>query len=404
MSSPRRIFLGAFGQPGHAFPMLALGERLVQRGHEVSYETWERWRPHVEAAGMEFVPAPEYPVFPTLRQPLKPYEAVLRATVPTRAAIALRRPHVVVHDILTLAPALAAELEGIRTATLIPHLYPVTAHGFAPWSIGARLPATRAGRQFWSIFERPLGQGLRQGRDELNETRRRLGLPPTERLHGGLSASLCLVATFPQLEYPRAWPTAVHVVGPLLWEPPGAAPVAAPVGEAPLVVVAPSTSHDPTQRLVRAALEGLSGLDVRVLASLDHRPASRPIRAGRRVRLVNWMSYRDAMDDAALVICHAGHGTIARALERGVPILSVPHSGDMAENAARLDWAGLGVRLPWRFVSASTMRLAAERALSNHAKQAAQARELAEWVAANDGATRAAELIEQLAQDPRLAP
>ena len=376
--------------------MLALGQRLVERGHEVTYETWERWREHVEAAGMEFVPAPEYPVFPTQQQPLKPYEAVVKATVPTREAIAARRPDVVVHDILTLAPSLAAELEGIPTATLVPHLFPVTAPGFAPYSIGARLPATRGGQLFWSMFERPLEKGLRQGRDELNETRRRLGLAPTERLHGGLSASLCLVATFPQLEYPREWPPAVHVVGPMLWEPPGAELVQPPPGDQPLVVVAPSTSHDPKQRLVRAALEGLRGMDVRVLASLDRRPAVRPIGAGRRARLVNWMSYADAMSDAALVICHAGHGTIARALERGVPILAVPHSGDMAENAARLDWAGLGVRLPWRLTSPTTVRLAAERALSNQAALSARARQLADWSAANDGPTRAAELIEEM--------
>ena len=49
-----RIFLGAFGQPGHAFPMLALGAELVARGHEVTYETWSRWRDHVEAHGMRF--------------------------------------------------------------------------------------------------------------------------------------------------------------------------------------------------------------------------------------------------------------------------------------------------------------------------------------------------------------
>jgi MGT family glycosyltransferase len=396
MSSARRIFLGAFGQPGHAFPMLALGQRLVERGHEVTYETWERWRPHVVAAGMEFIPAPEYPVFPTREQPLKPYEAVVKATPPTRAAIARRRPDVVVHDILTLAPALAAELEGIPTATLIPHLYPVTAAGFAPYSIGARLPSTRGGQRFWGMFEGTLERGLRQGRAELNETRRRLRLPPTERLHGGLSASLCLVATFPQLEYPREWPPAVHVVGPMLWEPPAALRVSPPAGNEPLVVVAPSTSHDPRQRLLRAALEGLRGLDVRVLASLDRRPAVAPIRAGSRTRLVNWMSYADAMDGAALVICHAGHGTIARALERGVPLLAVPHSGDMAENAARLDWAGLGVRLPWRFVSPLALRLATARALDQHAALSERTAELAGWAAANDSRTRAAKLIEQL--------
>lgn len=397
MSSPHRIFLGAFGQPGHAFPMLALGERLVERGHAVTYETWERWRAHVLAAGMEFVPAPEYPVFPTQEQPLKPYEAVVRAVVPTRAAIAEREPDVVVHDILTLAPALAAELEGIPTATLIPHLYPVTAPGFAPYSIGARLPSTRGGQAFWGMFEGILERGLQQGRDELNETRRRLGLPPTERLHGGLSTSLCLVATFPQLEYPRTWPPSVHVVGPMLWEPPASGQVAvAPPGASPLVVVAPSTSHDPRQRLIRASLEGLRGLDVRVLASLDRRPAVTPIRAGSRARLVNWMSYAETMSEASLVICHAGHGTIARALERGVPILAVPHSGDMAENAARVDWAGLGVRVPWRFVSPLTLRLATERALNRHTRLSARAGELASWAASHDGPTRAAELIETL--------
>ncbi|MGA2011533.1 MAG: glycosyl transferase, partial [Solirubrobacteraceae bacterium] len=79
-----RIFLGAFGQPGHAFPMLALGAELAARGHAVTIETWARWREHAEAAGMAFVAAPEYPVFPTRERPLGPYEATLRATIDTR--------------------------------------------------------------------------------------------------------------------------------------------------------------------------------------------------------------------------------------------------------------------------------------------------------------------------------
>jgi UDP:flavonoid glycosyltransferase YjiC (YdhE family) len=390
-----RIFLAAFGQPGHAFPMLALGARLVERGHEVTFETWERWREHVSAAGIEFVPAPEYPVFPTHQVPMKPYQAVAQATGPTRAAIAARRPDVVVHDILTLAPALAAELESTPTATLIPHLFPVVDRGSPPYAIGARPPRSRLGRAFWGAFEQPLERGLRLGRDELNETRRRVGLIPVTRLHGGLSTRLCLIATFPQLEYPREWPEGVHVVGPLLWEPP--APRATPPpGAAPLVVVAPSTSHDPDQRLVRVSLEGLRTLDVRVLAATDRRPASSPIRSGRDARLVGWMSYSEAMSDAALVICHGGHGTTARALERGVPVLVVPHTGDMAENAARVDWAGVGVRLPWRLLSPAAMRLAARRAFDDHARLAGNAGLLKAWAARYDGPTRAAELIEQI--------
>jgi UDP:flavonoid glycosyltransferase YjiC (YdhE family) len=127
-----RFFLGAFGEPGHAFPMLALGAELAARGHEVTYETWSRWREHVEAAGMRFVPAPEYPLFPGDGEPFEMYEAVVRATGVTRRAVAEVRPDVVVHDILTLAPAMAGELEGVPVATLIPHLYPVGGPGFPP--------------------------------------------------------------------------------------------------------------------------------------------------------------------------------------------------------------------------------------------------------------------------------
>ena len=75
----------------------------------------------------------------------------------------------------------------------------------------------------------------------------------------------------------------------------------------------------------------------------------------------------------------------------------------MAENAARADWAGVGVRLPWRLLGPAALRLAVRRALSERSL-AARARELAGWAAANDGASRAADLVEQLALDGGLGP
>src|SRR5919201_3818412 len=164
----RRLLLGAFGDPGHAFPVLALGERLVARGHQVTLQTWARWREFAEAAGMAFVAAPEYHVFPTRARPLKPYAAVVKGATATRPLIAELRPDAVVADILTLAPALAAEREGVPVATLVPHVFPPGAPGFPPYSMAARLPRTAAGRLGWRLLERPLGGGLRRGRDELN--------------------------------------------------------------------------------------------------------------------------------------------------------------------------------------------------------------------------------------------
>ena len=394
-----RFFLGAFGEPGHAFPMLALGARLAARGHEVTFETWSRWREDVEAAGMRFEPAPEYPLFSGSGGASEMYEAVVLATAETRHAVAELRPHVVVHDILTLAPALAAELEDVPVATLVPHLFPVGAEGFPPYAVGARLPRTPLGRGLWRGLERFTQAGLRQGRAELNATRVKVGLPPVTRLHGGLSERLCLVGTFPQLEYPRAWPAHVKVVGPIMWEPPYDS-VKPPAGEAPLVLVAPSTAQDPEHRLLRAALRGLGDEPIRVLATWNRRPLADPVEVPANTRLVEWLSYAKTMPSCAAVICHAGHGTMARALACGCPVVAAPHCGDMAENAARVDWAGVGVRLPWRFVTPGTLRLAVRRALSK-ASLGARARELAGWTATRDGALRAAELVEELALQSR---
>ncbi|HEY3728922.1 MAG TPA: nucleotide disphospho-sugar-binding domain-containing protein, partial [Solirubrobacteraceae bacterium] len=380
---PLRFFLGAFGQPGHAFPMLALGAELVARGHQVTYETWARWREYVEARGMRFEASPEYHTFPTRERPLPPYEAVVMATAQTRPLVAREAPDVVVHDILTLAPALAAELEGIPAATLIPHVYPVGHPGFPPYAFGARMPRTQVARTLWRAFDRPVAAGLRRGGKELNDARRRLGLGPLDRFHGGLSQELCLVGTFPQLEYPRSWPGHVHVVGPVMWEPPFQA-IEPPPGEAPLVLVAPSTAQDPDHRLLRAALAGLAGMPIRVLATWNRRPLNSPAAVAANTRLVEWLSYSQTMPGCALVICHAGHGTMVRALASGCPVLAVPHAGDMAENAARVDWAGAGLRLPWPLLSARTLRLATRRALRERSL-GQTARALATWAQTNSG-------------------
>jgi UDP:flavonoid glycosyltransferase YjiC (YdhE family) len=344
---------------------------------------------------MRFVAAPEYPVFPTRERPLQPYEAVVEAAPVTRRALAAFGADVVVHDILTLAPALAAELESVPAATLIPHPYPSAAHGLPPYAIGARPARTAFGTAVWRAMERPVELGLRRGREELNETRAKLGLAPVERLYGGISDRLCIVGTFPQLEYPRTWPEHIHIVGPLLWEPPFAE-VEPPPGDDPLVLVAPSTAQDPDHRLLRAAVEGLRRERVRVLATWNRRALGGPLAVPANTRLVEWVSYSRTMPRCALVISHAGHGTLARALASGAPVVAVPHSGDMAENAARADWAGVGVRLPWRLLSPATLRLAVRRALTEPRRRAA-AQELAVWASTHDGATTAAELVENLA-------
>jgi UDP:flavonoid glycosyltransferase YjiC (YdhE family) len=245
----------------------------------------------------------------------------------------------------------------------------------------------------WRRWQPLLEVGLRQGRDEYNEARAQVGLPPLDRLHSGLSDELTLVATFPQLEYPRRWPDHVKVTGPMFFEVPHP-DIEIPPGDGPLVLVAPSTAQDIESSLVLAALEALADEPVRVVASTNLMLKAREIDPPANATVVDWVSYSQLMPESDLVISHGGHGTSARALAAGVPVLSCPAFGDMAENGARITWAGAGLMLPRALVRPRTLRAATRRILSKPQFRD-RARELAAWSAANDGAERGAELVEQ---------
>jgi UDP:flavonoid glycosyltransferase YjiC (YdhE family) len=390
-----RVLIAAFGDAGHAFPAISLGRALAGRGHGVVVETWEERREAVEGAGLGFTAAEEYRMFPPPDPESTDGDHAAEAARALLPLLEEMRPHIVVSDILTLAPALAAEKAGVPLATLIPHIYPVVEPGMPFFAVGLRPPRTPAGRVLWRAGQRALDIGLEHGRRDLNAQRGRLGLAPIERFHGGISPDLALVATFPQLEYPRRWPAGVEVTGPMSFEQ-HHPEIELPPGDAPLVLVAPSTAHDSGNRLVRIALRALAGEPVRVVATTNRVVPQSPIEVPPNAVLVDWLSYSQLMPAAALVISHGGHGTVARALGAGAPVLVCPFTGDMSETAMRVAWARVGLSLPWRLCRPSPLRWAAQRILADRSF-ADRACELAAWAKEHDGAERGAELVESLA-------
>ncbi len=400
MSRPAglRLLLAAFGDAGHVFPAIALGRALAGRGHEVVVETWEERRAAVEGAGLGFTAAEEYRMFPPPDPESDDGNHAAEAAQALLPMLAEMRPDAVVSDILTLAPALAAEKAEIPLATLIPHIYPVVESGLPFFAIGLRPPRTPVGRGVWKAGTRALNIGLEHGRRDLNTQRSRLGLPPLQRFHGGISPDLALVGTFPQLEYPRRWPAGVEVTGPMTFEQPHAE-IELPPGDDPLVLVAPSTAHDSGNHLVRTALAALAEEPVRIVATTNHVRPQSPIDVPANAVLVDWLSYSQLMPAASLVISHGGHGTVARALGAGTPVLISPIVGDMSETAMRVAWAGAGLSLPWRLCRPAPLRWATRQMLDEPAF-ARRAGELAAWGRENDGAERGAELVERLALRP----
>ena len=178
---------------------------------------------------------------------------------------------------------LAAEAAGARTATLIPDPYHVPLPGLPVFAQGLLPPRSALGRGAWSAAWPLAERARRHMRGMQNELRGRLGLPPLERLDGAISEGLAMVATFPQLEYPRDWPPTVHVTGPMLFDLPGPR-VEPPPGDEPLVVVVASTTGlEPASRVRRDRARGARGGAGQ--GGGDDQPAGRAVaRGGSRQR------------------------------------------------------------------------------------------------------------------------
>jgi MGT family glycosyltransferase len=393
---------------GHALPALALTAGLVARGHDVTVELSLRWREAVTALGADFAESEEYVAFPGA------WPATDKPTVVDRAralagTLAELNPDLVVADFTSPAPALAAELVAAPLATLIPTVYPVQEPNLPPLLTGFAPPRTAVGAAAWRLAEPVLRSTRASARwnarvpSLLNDSRRQLGLPALGAeagpltTYGQLTAGLTLVATFPQLEYPRRWPASVRVIGPLPYELPHPA-VELPPGDDPLVLVASSTVPDPRRELVRVSLEALADEPVRVIAALNRRGELWPRDVPENARVVDWLPYSQVMPAASAVISSGGAGTVARALCEGTPLVICPNGADTAENGARVTWSGAGLALPSALLGPSSLRLVLRRVLSEPGF-AARAAAMGRWHATNDGATRAAELLERYADD-----
>ena len=391
--------VASVGWTGHVYPALALARALRASGNELLVESFESRREVAEELGLRFEPSVEEIAFGSDA----PGSAPDLATVARDLAPLIEDfgPDVVVSDMWTVAPALAAEAAGVPRATLIPHPYPVREPGLPLYPLGLLPPRTPVGRAAWRAAWPAVGTRLpntRLGavRRDLDATRRELGLPALGDYDGQISDLLALVATFPQLEYPRRWPEHVHVTGPMTFER-SHPDVELPPGDGPLALVASSTERDPGHELAAATLEALADEPVRVVVALNRRGSGWPGTAPANARVHDWVSYSQLIPAAAVVVCHGGHGTISRSLAAGVPVIVSPRAGDMAENGARVAWFGAGLMLPQRLLGPRGLGAAVRRMLDDPSF-AARAGETAAWARENDGAENGARLVEELAR------
>ena len=170
-------------------------------------------------------------------------------------------------------------------------------------------------------------------------------------------------------------PVNVRYTGPILddpdwtedWQNPFS-----PNDDRPLVVVSLSSTFQNQRSTLQRIMDALSSLPVRGLVTLGPAMKEEFFEASSNVVVVKSAPHSQVFKEADLVVTHAGHGTIMRALAHGLPLLCLPKGRDQPDNAVKVSHHGLGIQLKPsakpRKISRSIQRLLSDASYRQNAK------------------------------------
>jgi UDP:flavonoid glycosyltransferase YjiC (YdhE family) len=395
---------------GHCYPMQAVAQELVTRGHQVVWLTSADNEARVRAVGAQFVPAETLAALDgplakenatglldgnygrlkgRLLAQVEDYRAAIRAASVDTSGESAWSADLLLVDVLPHGAAALYELGEVpvyATLGVIP-MYLSSAKAPLPVS-GQAPPTTRLG-----ILKNWLRQAINRFillplllRPVLNRQRLALGLRslPFGQVFESFTYSpfLHIQASSPTLEFRMLpqWPSRkaddTVFVGPLVTQLKTPADHHLPVWwdrvlQHPRVIgiTQGTLAMDPTSLIVpsiQALADDPKNLlivvsphasDIRVKATARNQPLS------DNVLLAEWLPYHVLLPQLRLLITNGGYGSITQALSHGVPLLCAGQTEDKRDTAARVSWAKAGIDLGTDSPSAEQVREAASRIL-----------------------------------------
>lgn len=366
---------------GNVQPVLGLARRLAARGHQITVLSEPCMRQPVESMGLGFIafekhftrtdrtadifhdwrgnpftdPTPENILFGPAKIVAAETERALRATGAS----------MLVADCLLSTALIPAEAMGIPR---------VIAFHFPEYLPGPNRPPGIMGLApakgpFGRLRDRLAGAAfhlvLRKYRPLVNEVRASYGLTPlarpTDLLH---TADLRLMQTLRSFDFPlEPAPANLRYTGPVLDDPDWAGEWSNPwpaVDDRPLVVVSLSSTYQNQAGVIQHAIKALGELPVRGLLTLGPALSGAGFDTPANVVVMQTAPHSQVFPHADLVVTHAGHGTIMRALAHGLPLVCVPMGRDQKDNAIKVAHHGLGLKTRPDAIKKAVMRVLGE--------------------------------------------
>lgn len=411
-----RLLLFTVGTLGDLLPLVALGRRLKQAGHEIRVCTHGRHRQPVEAAGLGFEDH-------DAADPREQMEALASAPGParaggfgrwTRATGPAPRPEPL-DRLVELIRGSDAFLTGYASvwhaaaATGTPMallgLYPLHPTGDFPhaltrledsWGRWANRQTHRLVAQVFWRRERPW----------MNAWRARLGLPALPWWGSPMPPARLRIPCFygfseTVIPRPSDWPEAAEVTGYWFpevagnWRPDPELAAFLGAGPPPVVVSFGSLVESEPGRLLRWVRQAARDLGRRLVVLAGWQGDNGLEAAGDTHVCRQFVPLPWILPRAAALVHHAGAGTVAEALRAGVPSLALPRSGEQRFWARRQHCLGVSPPpLDRDRLEAGWLRAALEEALGSAGMERERQRMKA-ILAAEDGPGRAAAAIQR---------
>ena len=410
---------------GHVTPSMPIARKLVERGHEVVWITGREYKAKVEATGARFHPLPKendpngmevYDFHPELKK-LKGLaqikfwikhvclDASPRDIQEIDVVLANFPADVLIGDPMAFGNVFKSEMDGTPSAciSLLPLSLPSS--DTAPWGLGLlpgdNLVTKIRNRLINFLTYRVL---LRSLTTYTNNVRRNLGLKPlNDSCFEGMwkIPSLIMHISTPAFEYPRSdQPKNLHFIGPVLPEPDDTFQPPQWWSDLndpePVILVNQGTLAKNLNDLTIPSIEGLKDQRMLVVAV--------PVKEGQlpelpsNVRAEPFIPFDHLFPHVDVMVTNGGYGGTQFALAHGIPLVVAGGTEDKMEVAARVEWAGAGINLRKQQPSPREICAAVNEVLSNPVYRENAKRIQADF-AKYDAPTRAAELLEALAND-----
>jgi UDP:flavonoid glycosyltransferase YjiC (YdhE family) len=352
MASPKRILVLAATLAGDWPPLAAVTVGLHQAGHAVQCFG-------DPAIARDFASAGIAVEVRLAEDPLGTFTARWHATGASGS-----RPEPVWAD--ACWPAVRALVSDFRPQVVVSQLFTAALARLTKAACGLRWCCINPAYYFGPDSLRPFEADFAAPWQPKKDLRRAIG-----------EADLVLHATDALFDPPPpSFPRHHHHVGPLMWEPISEAPPYLDVPGAPWVLVTVSSLPQPEEMTLAAtALQTLAALPVRVVLTLS--PAHPHDELGpvpANARLERFVPHSAVLKRGGLLVSHAGHGVVAKALYYGVPMVLVPWGRDQPGVAARAAALGVAEVIARQDFTAQRLSTAIQRVLGTPRYQEMAAR------------------------------